>query len=169
MNTRAAVAAFVLLFLPLAACGQGPAQAAAPNQARQMSIDDISHGAAWPHIGSPPSENSPAARVEAWRRESATYAEALDSIRRSWTGVAQTPDDLRFKVRQYEDLIRTVTESGGYGNLVLADILLRISDSLLAYYAVIHPQDSGVARELFEKERVSCWIAPPQATWSRRN
>jgi len=160
MNTRAAVAAILLLSLPFAACCQEPTQAAAPNQARQTTIYDISHGAAWPHIGSPPPENSPAVRVEAWRRENASYAEALDSIRRSWTGVAQTPDDLRYKVQQYEDLIRTVTESGGYGNLVLASILRRISDSLLGYYAVIHFQDSGVARELLEKERVSLLDCP---------
>src|SRR5262249_52289153 len=33
----------------------------------------------------------------------------------------------RFRVRQYEDLIRTVTDAGGYGNLVLSDTARRLS------------------------------------------
>jgi hypothetical protein len=160
MTLRTATGTAVLLAsLPLITCGQEPTRTP-PNQARPTSLSDIGHSSAWPHIGSPPSEKSPASRVEAWGRESASYTEALDSIRHSWTGAAQSEGDLRFQVQQYEDQIRTVTESGGYGNLLLADILRRLSDSLLAYYAVTHPQDSKVARELLEKERTSLLDCP---------
>jgi hypothetical protein len=134
-----------------AGCAQ---DAASRNKPQPRSIAEIGHASAWPHIGAPPPADAPASRLGAWRAESASYSEAFESIKRSWTGFAASADDLRFKVQQYEDLIRTFTESGGYGNLILADIARRLSDALLSQWAVVRVQESGLARELMEKDRV---------------
>ena len=116
-----------------------PAQA----NRKRGDIADIGHTSNWPHIGAPPPADAPASRLGAWRAESASYSEAFESIKRSWNGFAASADDLRFKVQQYEDLIRAFTEPGGYGNLILADIARRLSDALLSQWAVVHVQESG--------------------------
>ncbi len=175
-GTARRIIVVAMLTSAAAACGQ---DAANPSKPQANGIADIGHTSNWPHIGAPPPAGAPSSRLAAWRAESAAYSEAFDSIKRSWTGFAASPDDLRFKVQQYEDLIRTFTESGGYGNLILADIARRLSDALLSQWAVVHVQESGVARDLMEKDRVhlldcrasgdmvteESGVAPPPGGW----
>jgi hypothetical protein len=97
---------------------------------------------------------APAARTDAWRRETAAYTQGLAALRQSWTSFATSASDLEFKVKQYEDLIQTLTESGGYGNLILASFARKLSDALLIEWAVAHPQENQVARTIMDKSRV---------------
>lgn len=50
--------------------------------------------------------------------------------------------DLQFKVRQYEDLIGTIGQSSGYGNVLLLDCLRRLSLTMMLEYAVGHPSEN---------------------------
>jgi len=99
--------------------------------------------------------------VDQWRLESASFREAFDLIKQSWTGEAvDTPGELRTKVGQYEDLIRTVTDSGGYGNLVLADCLRRLSLGLLGRYVTAYPLEYPAVAEILEANRVRLLDCP---------
>jgi len=160
MIIRAATAALLLLTLGVTAACQEPARAT-QDQARKMSISSMGRGASWPHIGAPPSPGSHASRAEQWRAESASFHEAFGVIKGSWTGEAvDTPSELRSKVGQYEDLIRTVTDSGGYGNVVLADTLRRLSSGLLGRYVTSHPSDYAVVGEILETNRIRLLDSP---------
>jgi hypothetical protein len=144
------------------------------------TLHEIGRVSPWSHIGSPPSQGSSVSRLAGWPAESASYHEAFDVIRRSWTGEVPTnSDNLRFMVAQYEDMIRITTESGGYGNLVLADSLRRLSLSLLLRYAVTHPSEYEAVGDILEKDRVRLLdcpatgemvteelnLAPPSGKW----
>ena len=124
------------------AYGQQPASA--PRQGGNSApLHAVEHP--WPHIGSPPSPEASAARVNEWQVEVAPLRKALANIEEGWTGEAiENPEDLRFKVGRYEDAVRTLTDAGGYGNLVLADTLRRLSFALLARYLVTHPGEHAV-------------------------
>jgi len=109
----------------------------------------------WPHIGSPPSDDDPQPTKDRWRGESAAFDEAFRAIRGSWAGPEVTsPGELRARVEQYEALIKSVTGSAGYGNILLADCLRRLSLTLLATYEIRHPGDRPVG-EVLRLERVS--------------
>jgi len=110
----------------------------------------------WPHIGSPPPKGGSPAEADEWRNEAATFGQAFEAIRGSWTGdEVISPDDLRARVRQYEDLIKTVSGSSGYGNILLADCLRRLSLTLAAEYALGHPADNEAVGEVLRSGRVS--------------
>lgn len=136
------------------------APATSQTASRINNITEIGRTSVWPHLGAPPSPGSPSARKEAFQREFASYSAALDAIRLSWTGVADSVDDLRIRITQYEDLIRTLTESGGYGNIVLADTTRRLSNALIAYFAVAHPTQNDAARALAELNTVQLLDSP---------
>src|ERR1035438_6728693 len=100
--------------VPTRRSSQEPANSLSSSRPR-ATLYDIGRAIPWSHIGAPPPQGSPAARVEKWQREAAAYDQAFQVIKESWTGEAmENPDELRFRVGPYEDLIRTVTGSGGY-------------------------------------------------------
>jgi hypothetical protein len=110
----------------------------------------------WPHIGAPPPKGAPQADVDRWRGESATFAETFEAIKGSWTDdEVRTADELRARVRQYEDLLRSVASSAGYGNALLADSLRRLSLTLLVEYELGHPAENRVVGEILNLDRVS--------------
>ena len=150
-----------LVFLGCHSAGaQEPANSLSSSRPR-ATLYDIGRAIPWSHIGAPPPQGSPAARVEKWQREAAAYDQAFQVIKESWTGEAmENPDELRFRVGPYEDLIRTVTGSGGYGNLALADCLRRLSLSLLIRYAVTHPLEYEAVGDLLSKDRVRLLDCP---------
>jgi hypothetical protein len=175
MTTTILAAGILLLSSHIANAQEPPNSLTSP-----LALYDIGRALTWSHIGSPPSQRNPAARAEEWRRESASYRKAFDIIRSSWTGEdAKKPDDLRFKVRQYEDLVRTATESGGYGNILLADCLRRLSLALPVRYGLAHPSEYAAVGNILEQERVrllDCGaigdmlmeelrLAPPSGGW----
>lgn len=144
------------------------------------ALHEIGRGVPWSRVGSPPSQQVAASRTEHWRQESAAYNKAFSLLKQSWTVEAvESPSDLRFRVRQYEDLIRTVTEAGGYGNLVLADTARRLSLGLLSHYAVTHPSEYTAIGDLLADVRIrlldcpatsdmiadELGLAPPSGSW----
>lgn len=149
------IAAFILVYLCSnsgVAQEPGKSPSSAPAKA---TLHDIGRAIPSFRIGSPPSPESPAARVEQWQREIAAYNRAFEIVKESWTGEpAENADELRFRVGQYEDLIQAVTQSGGYGNLALADTSRRLSLFLLISYAVAHPSEYAAVGDLLGKERV---------------
>jgi len=119
------------------------------------ALHEIGHGVPWSRIGSPPSQQALASRAGQWRQESAAYNKAFSLLKQTWTVEAvESPGDLRYRVRQYEDLIQTVTDAGGYGNLVLADAARRLSLGLLGHYAVTHPSEYAAIGELLADVRI---------------
>jgi hypothetical protein len=111
----------------------------------------------WPHIGSPPAETG----TGEWQQGGRLLAEAIETLKQSWTGeVAATPQDLRSQVGQYEGLLKTVTVSGGYGNLILADCLRRLSITLLTDYLLTHPAEHDVVAEILASDRVRLLDSP---------
>jgi hypothetical protein len=133
------------------------ARAQEATRVRPETLPQVNH-LPWPHIGSPPAEGGPAAEAEHWRQEAATFERAFAAIKGSWTGKELTSaDDLRTRVQQYEDLIRTVGGSPGYGNVLLADCLRRLSVTLVVEYAVGHPAENEVVDRLMRSDRVSLW------------
>jgi hypothetical protein len=133
----------------------GGAWAQEAARATPESLSQINH-LPWPHIGAPPPDGAPQADLDRWRRESATFAEAFDAIKGSWTGdEVRTADDLRARVWQYEDLVRSVAGSGGYGNALLADCLRRLSLTLLVEYELGHPTENQVVGELLRSGRAN--------------
>ena len=144
------------------------------------ALHQIGRGLPWSRIGSPPSQQALASRAEQWRQESAAYNKAFSLLKQSWTGEAvDNPSDLRFRVRQYEDFIRTVTDAGGYGNLVLADSARRLSLGMISRYAVTHPSDYATIEDLLADVRIrlldcpatsdmiadELGLAPPSGSW----
>lgn len=110
----------------------------------------------WPHIGSPPRDGAPPAELSRWRQEAATFEQAFGAIRGSWTGEGATSaDELRARVRQYEDFVRTVAGSPGYGNALLADCLRRLSLTLTVEYALGHPAENETIGEILKSDRVA--------------
>jgi len=84
------------------------------------------------------------ARTDQWIERTATYG-ALDALKRSWSGELPTnAADLRLQVGQFEDVVRAVTASSGFGNLVLADTARRLDLVLLSHYAVMHPSEHAI-------------------------
>jgi hypothetical protein len=145
------------------------------------ALHQIGRGVPWSRIGSPPSQQAQASRAEQWRGESAAYNKALSLLKQSWTVEAvENPGDLRLQVRQYEDLIRTVTEAGGYGNLVLADTARRLNLGLLSHYAITHPSEYTAIGDLLADVRIrlldcpatsdmiadEIGLAPPSGSWN---
>jgi hypothetical protein len=145
-----------------------------------QSIYDISHGSGWPHIGAPPPKGSAKARTDRWDREDATFTGALDALKRSWSGELPTnAADLRLQVGQFEDVVRAVTASGGFGNLVLADTARRLDLVLLSHYAVMHPSEHAIVADILNDHRVRLLdcsatgdmimeelnLAPPSGRW----
>jgi hypothetical protein len=144
------------------------------------ALHQIGRGLPWSRIGSPPSQQALASRAEQWRQESAAYNKAFSLLKQSWTAEAvERPGDLRLRVRQYEDLIRTVTDAGGYGNLVLGDTGRRLSLGLLSHYAVTHPSEYATIGDLLEDVRIrlldcpatsdmiadELGLSPPSGSW----
>ena len=120
-----------------------------------VSVSQLNHSP-WPHIGSPPLAGAPSFRTEEWRREEATLRWAFESIKSSWTGEnATSAYELQVRVQQYEDLIRTITASVGYGNALLADCLRRLSLTLTVEFALAHPDKNEAIRALLRHDRVS--------------
>jgi hypothetical protein len=147
MNVRLAVMAAATAAL----LGSGSAQA----QPAPVPLSQLNR-TPWPHIGSPPPNGGQASRGGSWSRESAVFAQSLDSIKQSWTGAEPTSaGDLKFQVQQYEDLVRTVSEASGYGNVILADCLRRLSVTLIANYALAHPSDNTTIDDLLKASRPS--------------
>jgi hypothetical protein len=151
-----------------------------PQEGRPLTLDDISHRGSWPHIGSPPGENVETPRRQAWPVERGAFYSALGALRLAWTGkIPGAFDELRFQVNQYEDFVLTVTSSGGYGNLVLADSGRRLSLLVTSYFAVLHPSDRPEIAQLLGGRRVRLLecpatidmirqelnIAPPPGGW----
>jgi hypothetical protein len=126
-----------------------------PDAPQPKSLFEMSRASSWSRIGAPPSQTTPAVRKTEWAHELAIFNKGLDIIRQSWTGKGlDKPEDLSFQVGQYEDVIHTVTESGGYGNLVLADSLRRLSLGLLTRYLITHPTEYNTMNELLSASRV---------------
>src|SRR5580658_3044523 len=163
MPLRALTSAALVLLAYQSANGQ--AVTGAPSSTQQpISLSAIGRGASWRHIGAPPSPGSPAARAENWGAERASFHEAFRVIKESWTGEAvDAPGELRSKVGQYEDLIRTVTDSGGYGNLVLADTLRRLSITLLTNYLLTYPAEHAAVADILAADRVRLLDSPAVA------
>jgi hypothetical protein len=140
--------------------GQDPPSAVSDSQSL-VALHEIGRGVPWSRIGSPPSQQALASRVEQWRQESAAYARAFSLLKQSWTGEAvDNPGDLRFRVRQYEDFIQNVTDVGGYGNVVLADSARRLSLGMIGRYAVTHPQEYATIGDLLAEVRVRLLDCP---------
>jgi hypothetical protein len=79
----------------------------------------------------------------------------LETLKRSWTGEAPAnPSDLRLRVGEYEDLLKIAMSSGGYGNLVLADCLRRLSITLLSDYLLARPAEHSVVAGILAARRV---------------
>jgi len=103
----------------------------------------------WPHIGSPPAEAGPSPRAAEWRQEAAKFAQSFEAIKQSWSGEeVLSAGDLQFRVQQYEDLVQTISGSRGYGNVLLADCLRRLSLTLLIEYALAHPSENEAIAEI---------------------
>lgn len=103
----------------------------------------------WPHLGGPPAADQATQRESS--QEAAKLAQALDSIKGSWTKREPlSTDELQFRVQQYEDLIGTIAQSSGYGNVLLADCLRRLSLTLMIEYALAHPDDSNTLAEMIK-------------------
>jgi hypothetical protein len=64
-------------------------------------------------------------------------------------------NELQVKVQQYEDLIRTIAASAGYGNALLADCLRRLSLTLTVEFALAHPAENEAVSALLKQDRVS--------------
>jgi hypothetical protein len=175
------VLVFACLALQPFRCIDGQEPARTPiSRPQGPSLSDIGGAMPWHHIGAPLSPESAAPRVAQWQAEVAYFREAFEAIRQTWTGEAvDSPGELRSKVGRYEDLVRTVTDSGGYGNLLLADTLRRLSVGLLVRYVMAHPSDYAVVGEILETNRVRLLdcaavgnmlteelkLAPPSGQW----
>src|SRR5579862_5657260 len=123
-------AAIVLLTCAIA---KGQGTAGVQGGSRPATLYEIERP--WSYIGSPPRAGSAVGRVQDWARQSDRLNRTFETIKRSWTGQEiQNAEELRFRAAQYEDIIRMVTDAGGYGNLVLADSLRHMSLALLYRY-----------------------------------
>ena len=150
MATKIAVLVAAVLTLLLRS---GGAQEAAG--APRGTLSEVNH-LPWPHIGSPRAAGAPSAEVDQWRREAAAFGSAFEAIKGSWTGEdAGSADELRARVRQYEDLVRTVTSSPGYGNALLADCLRRLSLTLTVEFALAHPAENEAIGEILKSDRAA--------------
>jgi hypothetical protein len=147
---------------------------------RKITLSDIGNRVPWHHIGAPPDAGSPTPRLKEWPVERADFNMAPALTEQSWTGEAPgTPGELRSKVWKYEDLLRAVTDSGGYGNLILGDTARRLSVALMARYIVAHPSDYAVVDDILRADRVRLLdcaafaemleselkLAPPSGRW----
>src|SRR6185437_2295640 len=109
--------AFLTGMTALCACG-GPQGAASSDLPGSMPSV---------HIFSPP-EGGGAARAAEWRAGKAAYDGALAAMSRAWTGLPPaSASDLRLTVQQFEGALRTALNVGGYGNVILAMKLRRMS------------------------------------------
>jgi hypothetical protein len=70
---------------------------------------------------------------------------------------------LKFQVGQYEDVVRTATSAGGYGNLILADTARRLDLALISYYVILHSQDYAAVAEILNDHRVRLLDCPATA------
>ena len=152
----------VLSSMLLCRVGFGQDAPSATSDSQSLTaLHEIGRGVPWSRIGSPPSQQALASRAGQWRQESAAYARAFSLLKQSWTGEAvENPGDLRLQVRQYEALIRTVTDAGGYGNLVLADSARRLSLGIIGRYAVTHPSEYATIGDLLTDVRVHLLDCP---------
>jgi hypothetical protein len=142
------------LTILLASCATSQESQTAPDR-QPRSLYDIGHAPNWPHIGSAPTKDSPPSRIQAWPDERKSFDEALGTLKRSWSGeIPTTAGELKFQVNQYEDVVRTATSAGGYGNLILADTARRLDLALLSYYVILHSQDHAAVAEILNDHRV---------------
>src|SRR5580658_7458966 len=142
------------LTILLASCATSQESQTAPDR-QPRSLYDIGHTPNWPHIGSAPTKDSPPSRIQAWPDERKSFDEALGTLKRSWSGeIPTTAGELKFQVNQYEDVVRTATSAGGYGNLILADTARRLDLALLSYYVILHSQDHAAVAEILNDHRV---------------
>ncbi|SPF54455.1 hypothetical protein SBA4_640016 [Candidatus Sulfopaludibacter sp. SbA4] len=72
--------------------------------------------------------------------------------------------DLQFRVQQYEDLVQTISGSRGYGNVLLADCLRRLSLTLLIEYALAHPSENEAIAEILKPGRTRLLDSPAVGT-----
>jgi hypothetical protein len=141
--------------------GLGQDALSASHSQSRTALHEIGRGVPWSRIGSPPSQQAMASRAGQWRQESAAYARAFSLLKQSWTGeMLDNTSDLRFLVRQYEDFIRTVTDAGGYGNLVLADSARRLTLGMIGRYAVTHPSEYAAIGDVLVDVRVRLLDCP---------
>jgi hypothetical protein len=115
---------------------------------------DLSHLNGWQHLGSPPQPRSSPLRIEQWHRDGAQIRGALRSLRAGWSEeLPQSSSEFRARVWQLEDVSRSVSDAGGYGNLLLAEAARRLSLALVAGYAVRHGADHEVVGDLLSTSR----------------
>ena len=134
----------------------------------------------WSHIGSPPSDANAVPHRDEWPREAARFVHAFESIKRSWTvGKPVSISDLRFGIQQYEDLVKTIADTSGYGNLILADCARRLSITLIIEYVLSHPSEVRAVSEMVNHDRARLLdsaavgntlaeelkLAPPSGSW----
>jgi len=83
-------------------------------------------------------------------------SESLSAARKRWPAEAiANSQELRTVVSEYEGLIRTITRSGGYGNVVLAHCLRRLDQVLLMQYVVSFPSEHEAVSDILRGDRVS--------------
>jgi hypothetical protein len=169
---------FVLIACASVALGGSSAQESRRTAGPPLSLAQLNRSP-WPHIGSPAAAPALAGQTEAPAEETRKFAETFAAIKGSWTGEEiLSQNDLEFKVRQYEDLLATVTHSAGYGNVLLADCLRRLSQTMLIEYALGHPAESEALAamlrrrgRLLDSPVVASMLAeelkldPPNNTW----
>jgi hypothetical protein len=82
-------------------------------------------------------------------------------MKRGWNGQAPASAyDLRSRVHEYEALVGKAAEAGGYGNIVLADSLRRLSLTLLIEFVLAHPAEYATVSDLLAEGRVRLLDAP---------
>jgi len=134
-------------FLSASALGQSVAQSS--GETRPGTIHDVGRGIALGHIGAPPPADASPGRLARWQREKANFDTVLAAINRSWTGEPiSNPENLAFQMKQYSDLIKTLAEAGGYGNLLLADAAKRLRAILFIRFLVAHPDQYAQVADL---------------------
>ncbi len=127
---------------------------------RCSSVADLSQVSPWPRISGPPKLGA-SDRPIPWDRERGLLLDVFAVIKQDWPGaLSENAYDLRLNVHHYEDLIRKAVQSGGYANLLLADALRKLSDSLLVQYIVAYPYEYAVVGELLESDRTRLLDSP---------
>jgi hypothetical protein len=167
----------------LIACASVALVGSSAQQSRQapgpaLTLAELSRSP-WRHIGAPAPAPAVAGQTAATPEEIRKFAEAFAAIKGNWTGEEiLSQNDLDFKVRQSEDLLVTVAHSAGYGNVLLADCLRRLSQTRLIEYALGHPAESEALAamlrrrgRLLDSPVVASMLAeelkldPPNNTW----
>jgi hypothetical protein len=106
------------------------------------------------HIGSPPERGGTPLAAE-WRAKKAAYDGALGAMNAAWTGLPPaSAGDFRLTIQHYEEAVRTTLNTGGYGNVILAMKLRRMSQTMAARYVILHPSQAQDVQEILQKDRI---------------